>query len=215
MTTRATFLPAVWAAIAVVALAGCAASDRKPSPATPEQAAQSGPPTRAPQPVQTAQSSPLASANVAPRTAAVVTLTPSTSGPVPVGTSFYVTLGGVNMPKNGGATLRMDWDDAVVAAQSIELAPDSPFDGLESSNARRFTFVSVSNPNACVSGPCSFDAVRINFMALAPGKADITVADDNNDSCWGDPDTFNCVADRPIYKQADVTIEAAPPDQPK
>ena len=41
---------------------------------------------------------------------------------------------------------------------------------------RRFSVVSIRNPNACADGPCNFDAVRIHFTAIGAGTTDILVS---------------------------------------
>jgi hypothetical protein len=146
---------------------------------------------------------------------ATVTVTPSISGPISLGTTFYVTVSAANMPKNGGATLGLKWNKAVVLWKSIDLAPDSAFDWLEDATVGRFSFVAVTKPNPCAKGPCSFDAVRISFTAIGPGNAEIAILDDGTDACWGDPDTLKCVVTQPAYKQADVTVFVPGPGQPR
>ena len=118
------------------------------------------------------------------------------------------------MPKADGATLGLKWNEAVVEATGVELAPRSPFDFLGIPSVKRFTFARTEG-NVCERGPCSFDAIRVTFTALAADNADITFIEDGRDKCWGDPDTEHCFARQPAYRQAEVTVVLPPPGQAK
>jgi hypothetical protein len=221
-STVTSVLRAACPAIVSIALAACATAERKPpeaaagesrQPVTQVGTAATAPPAPAAPAAAAAPATPAAPAAanrvVVPSSTAIVKVKASIPNPVPPGASFYVTVRGVDVPKNGGATLKLTWNKAVVSANSVELAPGSPFDYLEASSVQRFTFASISK-NTCESGPCSFDAVRINFKAVGPGSADIALVDDSFDSCWGDPETFVCLTNPPTYPQTHVTVGKPP-----
>lgn len=120
-----------------------------------------------------------------------VNVTASKTNPE-VGESFYVTVSGVDMPKNDGASLGLVWNSAVVSVTGIALAPRSPFDFLTSNAPANSAFTFAKNEgNVCEQGPCSFDAVRINFKVIGKGKANIIIKDDGASLGWSNPDDPN------------------------
>jgi hypothetical protein len=143
--------------------------------------------------------------------AAVVNAVPSNANPN-VGDTFSVTVSGVNFPQTLGATLRLTFNIAVVSVSGVELAPGSPFTG-----GLTATLPFNSGDSIVLLGPLTetlpsgnFDAFRINFKVLAPGNADIALAEDGADRVWLTEDN------KPIpvtYHQARVQT-AAMADRP-
>jgi uncharacterized repeat protein (TIGR01451 family) len=141
--------------------------------------------------------------------AATVNVTPSVSNPIANSQTFSVTISGVNIPEQGGASLAVSYNPALVTLDSVALAPGSPFDFLSpltvvDPSTKSFTFALNSGT---VPAGSSFDAIRINFTAAATGSgaANINLIDDGGFYCWGDPINFSCYTGF-VYNQASVNI---------
>jgi hypothetical protein len=139
------------------------------------------------------------------------------SNPSPnVGDKFYVTVKGIDMPKNGGGSLGLAWDNAVVTVAGVVLAPGSPFDfvSMNAPTYNPFTFARNTG-NVCDPNPCSFDAVRIIFKAVGPGKANIVINDDGTGFGWSNPDDPNFgMLPKMAYSQASVVVGTGPAAAP-
>ena len=149
--------------------------------------------------------------------AATVTITPSTANPT-IGTQFTLTVSGAGFPDTVGATLKLNFDPAVVrvlapaASAGIVLAPGSPFTGGISYNGTD-PFLPLNNfsvlaPTVGTLPSGSFNAFQIIFTAIAAGNANIVLVDDQADFSWTDATTFAAI---PVtYTQATVTVAGAP-----
>jgi hypothetical protein len=136
--------------------------------------------------------------------AATVDIVPSDAHPK-VGDPFSLTVNCVEFPETFGATLSLAFNSTVVSVSSVELVPGSPFSGgvvaklpLHSGDS-----VSILGPETGPLPSGNFGAVRINFTALAPGKAAIKLLEIREGS-WSDP------KGQPIpvsYKQAQVQVK--------
>ena len=122
--------------------------------------------------------------------AATVTVTPSTASPT-IGTQFTLTVSGAGFPDTVGATLKLNFDPAVVqvlrppGTAGIVLAPGSPFTGGISYNGSD-PFLPLNNfsvlaPTVGTLPSGNFNAFQIIFMAIAAGNANIILVDDGVD----------------------------------
>ena len=151
--------------------------------------------------------------------AATVTITPSTANPT-IGTQFTLTVSGAGFPDTVGATLKLNFDPAVVQVLSppgtagIVLAPGSPFTGGISYNGSTpfapLNNFSVLSPTVGTLPTGSFDAFQIIFTAIAAGNANIVLVDDQADFSWTDATTFLAI---PVtYTQANVAVGTFAPN---
>jgi hypothetical protein len=136
--------------------------------------------------------------------ASTVDIVPSNSHPK-VGESFSLTVNCVEFPETFGATLNLSFNSAVVSVSSVELVPGSPFTSgvvakLPLHSGDSFT---VLGPETGSLPSGNFSGFRINFTALAPGKADIMLFEVRPGS-WSDPKGQPIPA---TYKQAEIQVK--------
>ena len=154
--------------------------------------------------------------------AATVNVTPSNATPL-VGASFSVTISGVSFPANVGPSLGLSFDATKVSYVSTVLPASGPF---SSGGGAFLTLVpNVGTPtDIFVTPPGSpsgnFDAFIINFLAVAPGAANIRIIDDCDTNSpnyattcspsaprgWPDDVNFELISS--AYNQASVTVTA-------
>ncbi|MEQ1803062.1 MAG: VPLPA-CTERM sorting domain-containing protein [Gammaproteobacteria bacterium] len=138
-------------------------------------------------------------------------------GLVNVGDSFSILVSGSGFPETAGATLLLNFNSLVASVKTptitngIVLAGGSPFTGGVIANnphlsGDQFTFLAGNPPAALPQG--SFNAVLINFNALALGFANVTLTDDGLDNVWTDANTFEPI---PVtYNYANASVQVIP-----
>jgi hypothetical protein len=151
----------------------------------------------------------LATASVAQ--AATVNVVPDAAivGPNSV---FSVLVGGTSFPETGGATLGLSFDPSVVNVTGVFLATGSPFDFVSSSAFDNVTggvkFISVLAPVAGALPSGDFSALRIDFMSVGLGAANITLSEDGVLTGWSA--ATGAVIPGVTYNQASVTVSTVP-----
>ena len=151
--------------------------------------------------------------------AANVTVVPSNATPI-IGSTFYVDLFGNGFPDVVGATLQLTFNSYRVSIVSPAVTAGFSTAGGQFTGGVAIpptctpVYVSGASCNFSILGPLvgtlptgnfgGVQAVRISFIALASGFANIQVIDDGADFSFTDATTFGAVPT--TYTQANVFV---------